>query len=137
FERSGLAQWASGSATPQGLAPGDFMVTFDGTERPVVALEALEHVAAEKRTPWTQLIYVDCRQLATGDLRRAASPRHPTLRAPPPGAGPLGGEGGRPRARVAGRPARGGRPPRAGPDRPQSPDRVPRPAFRAPRRAAP
>lgn len=79
FERDGLSQWASGNATPENLGAGDFEVLLDGLPRPVVEVEAFEHLEPAERTPWTQLIYIDCRMLSTGNLRSALGLLHRSI----------------------------------------------------------
>lgn len=76
FDRDGLSQWASGNATPENLGAADFEVLVDGVARPVVEVEAFEHLEPARRTPWTQLIYVDCEMLSTASLRTAIALLH-------------------------------------------------------------
>jgi tetratricopeptide (TPR) repeat protein len=79
FDRDGLSQWASGNATPENLGAADFEVLVDGVARPVVEVEAFEHLDAASRSPWTQLIYIDCRMISTGGLRAATALLHREL----------------------------------------------------------
>ena len=79
FDRDGFSEWATGNATPENLGAADFEVWLDGVARPVVAVEALEHLDASHRSPWTQLIYIDCNMLETGQLRSAIGLLHREL----------------------------------------------------------
>ncbi len=79
FDRDGFSEWATGNATPQNLSAGDFEVLLGGEARPVVSLEAFEHLDAARRTPWTQLIYIDCRMISTANLRSALALLHREL----------------------------------------------------------
>lgn len=79
FDRDGLSTWLSGNATPEKLGPGDFEVLVGGQPRPVVEVEAFEHLEPKDRSPWTQLIYVDCNMLSTGNLRTAIGLLHREL----------------------------------------------------------
>jgi len=79
FERGAFSEWATGNATPENLGPADFEVSLGGVPRQVVAVESFERLDPARRSPWTQLIYIDCNMLSTGDLRRALSLLHREL----------------------------------------------------------
>jgi tetratricopeptide (TPR) repeat protein len=76
FNRAALSQWSSGTRAPKSLGAEDFVVTVDGVARPVIGYEAFEHLEPAARSPWRQLLYVDCRATGTADLRRTASLLH-------------------------------------------------------------
>lgn len=79
FDRDGLSTWMTGNNTPENLKGSDFEVLLDGQARPVVEVEAFEHLEPERRSPWPQLIYIDCNMISTGNLRSALGLLHREL----------------------------------------------------------
>jgi tetratricopeptide (TPR) repeat protein len=79
FDRDGLSTWMTGNATPENLKNTDFEVLVGGQPRPVVEVEAFEHKGPADRSPWNQLIYIDCNMLSTGNLRSALGLLHREL----------------------------------------------------------